>query len=84
VLVSACNGFAITAFQVRFRWLWPLILLHASANFTTILSARPLPDAVIAITMVMFIALGLTILRFAPARPLPADDRGDLIRRGAS
>jgi uncharacterized protein len=63
VLVSACYGFALASFQFRFHWVWPLILLHACANFTTLFSARPLPDAVIAITLVVFIALGLLILR---------------------
>lgn len=62
VLVSACYGFALASFQFRFRWIWPLILLHAGANFTAIFAARPLPDAAIAITLVVFIALGLTIL----------------------
>lgn len=62
VLVSACYGFALASFQFRFRWIWPLILLHAGANFATIFSAQPLPDPAIAITLVVFIALGLTIL----------------------
>lgn len=63
VLVSACYGFALASFQFRFRWIWPLILLHAAANFATIFSSQLLPDAVIAMTLVMFIALGLVILR---------------------
>ncbi|MBZ2197971.1 CPBP family intramembrane glutamic endopeptidase [Occultella gossypii] len=74
VLVSACYGFALAAFQLRFRWLWPLILLHAGANFATLFSARPLPDAVIAITLVMFIGLGLTILRSMKPSPTRSSD----------
>ncbi|MFM9432240.1 CPBP family intramembrane glutamic endopeptidase [Arthrobacter sp. MP_2.3] len=63
VLVSACYGFALAAFQYRYRWVTPLILLHAAADFTTILSVRPLPDGVVAVTVVGFLALGATILR---------------------
>ena len=63
VLVSACYGFALASFQFRFRWIWPLILLHAAANFTTTFSAEPLSEPMIALTLVMFIALGLVILR---------------------
>lgn len=63
VLVSACYGFALAGFQYRFHWLGPLVLLHAAADFTTILSARPLPDPVIAVTLVVFIGVGLMALR---------------------
>ncbi|WP_157509421.1 CPBP family intramembrane glutamic endopeptidase [Glaciibacter superstes] len=63
VLVSACYGFALAAFQFRFRWLWPLILLHAGADFTTVLTGQPHSDPVIAVSLVVFIALGVVILR---------------------
>lgn len=74
VLASACYGFALAAFQYRYRWLGPLILLHAAADFTTVLTLRPLPDPVIAMTLAAFIALGLTILKSATnrAREKPA------------
>jgi hypothetical protein len=62
VVVSACYGFALAGFQYRFRWLAPLVLLHAGADFTTILSARPLPDPVIVVTLVVFVAVGLAAL----------------------
>lgn len=71
VLVSGCFGFALAGFQFRFRWLWPLVILHAGADFTAILSARPLPDPIIAVTLLVFIAVGLTALR---QRPVPAQD----------
>ncbi|KDA07223.1 hypothetical protein DC31_01530 [Microbacterium sp. CH12i] len=74
VLVSACYGFALASFQFRFHWIWPLILLHAGANFMTIFSARPLPDVAIAITLIVFIALGLTIL-YPLGRRQPRDAR---------
>jgi membrane protease YdiL (CAAX protease family) len=61
VLVSACYGFALAS-QYRFHWVWPLILLHAAVNFTTIMTAQPLSDTIIAGTLVLFVALGLMIL----------------------
>lgn len=36
VLVSACYGFALAAFQLWFAWIVPLILIHGFADFTTI------------------------------------------------
>ena len=63
VLVSACYGIGLAAFQYRFRWVLPLVLVHAAADFTTILSANPLPDAVVAITCVTFLATAAVILR---------------------
>ena len=58
VVVSACTGFALAAFQYRYRWLTPLILVHAAADFTAILALRPLGDGVIALTAVGFVVLG--------------------------
>lgn len=63
VLVSACYGIGLAAFQYRFRWVLPLVLVHGGADFTTILSADPLPDAVIAITCLVFIATAALTLR---------------------
>lgn len=44
VLLSGVYGFALAAFQLRFRWLWPLILVHATADWVTILARESLPD----------------------------------------
>ncbi|MBT2483531.1 MULTISPECIES: CPBP family intramembrane glutamic endopeptidase [unclassified Microbacterium] len=63
VLVSACYGIGLAAFQYRFRWVLPLILIHAATDFTTILSANPLPDPVVAITCLAFLATAAVILR---------------------
>ena len=63
VLVSACYGIGLAAFQYRFRWVLPLVLIHAAVDFTTIHSANPLPDAVVAITCVAFLATAAVILR---------------------
>lgn len=62
VLVSACYGIGLAAFQFRFRWVLPLVLVHGGADFTTILSANPLPDAVIVITCVVFLATAVLTL----------------------
>jgi membrane protease YdiL (CAAX protease family) len=63
VLVSACYGTGLAAFQYRFRWVLPLVLAHAAADCTTILSADLLPDVVVAITCVAFLATAAVILR---------------------
>ncbi len=62
VVVSACVGFTLAAFQYRYRWVLPLILVHAAADFTSILSLRPLGDVAIAATAVGFVALGFITL----------------------
>ncbi len=71
VLVSACYGIGLAAFQFRFRWVLPLVLIHGAADFTTILSANPLPDAVVAITCVGFLATAAVILRPLVSARLP-------------
>ncbi|MDR6868254.1 membrane protease YdiL (CAAX protease family) [Microbacterium resistens] len=63
VLISACYGIGLAAFQYRFRWVLPLVLIHAAADFTTILSANPLPDAAVALTCAVFLATAAAILR---------------------
>ncbi|MFE1664340.1 CPBP family intramembrane glutamic endopeptidase [Microbacterium sp. P02] len=63
VVVSAGYGAALAAFQYRFRWVLPLILIHAAADFTTILTRAPLPDLLVAGTVVMFVALAAVTLR---------------------
>lgn len=72
VLVSACYGIGLAAFQYRFRWVLPLVLVHAAADFTTILSANPLSDAVVAITCVAFLATAAAILRPLVTGRLPS------------
>jgi membrane protease YdiL (CAAX protease family) len=73
VFVSGCYGAALAAFQYRFRWIWPLILIHAAADFTTILSNRPLGDPAVAVTLVVFLGLAAVIVkgRSQPRRAHP-------------
>ena len=63
VLVSGCYGFALAAFQLRFAWLWVLVLLHAAADFTTILSADGHSDPAVAASLLLFLGLGAVLLR---------------------
>ena len=72
VLVSACYGIGLAAFQYRFRWVLPLVLIHAAVDFTSILSANPLPDAVVAITCLAFLATAAVILRPLVTGRLPS------------
>jgi len=71
VALSAIYGFALAAFQMRFRWLWPLIMVHALADWVTILASAALPDLAIAGTHLALLAFGLLLLRRLP-REWPA------------
>jgi CAAX protease family protein len=67
VLVSACYGFALAAFQLRFAWILPLILIHGLADFTTILTSGGLGDLAVAGTLVVFLTYGVLVIRGARA-----------------
>lgn len=71
VALSAISGFALAAFQMRFRWLWPLIIVHALADWVTILASAALPDLAIAGAHLGLLAFGLLLLRRLP-REWPA------------
>lgn len=71
VLLSGVYGFALAAYQVRFRWVWPLILIHALADFTTILAVEELPEWLIAVNHVGLLVFGLAVLRWVAPRALP-------------
>jgi membrane protease YdiL (CAAX protease family) len=63
VLASASYGFALAAFQFRFAWIWPLMLIHAAADFTSILGRAPYGDLFAAVTCVIFVVYGVLVLR---------------------
>lgn len=70
VLVSACYGFALGAFQYKFAWIWPLMLIHALADFTTILTVEQHGEVVIVVTLIAFVGFGFYLLtRAGPASP---------------
>lgn len=71
VALSGIYGFALAAFQWRFRWIWPLILVHGLADLTTLLAPEPLPDAVIGVAQVLMLGLGAIFLAW-PLRPAAA------------
>ena len=63
VLLSATFGFALAAYQLRFAWLWPLALLHGMADWTTVLTANPLPDWAIGLVHTFYLGYGVWLLR---------------------
>ena len=63
VLLSATFGFALAAYQLRFAWLWPLALLHGLADWTTVLTANPLPDWAIGFVHTFYLGFGFWLLR---------------------
>jgi membrane protease YdiL (CAAX protease family) len=63
VLLSGVVGFAMAAFQYRFHWILPLVLVHALADFTAIHAREPHGDVFAALTGVMFVVLGVVMLR---------------------
>ncbi|HEV2951120.1 MAG TPA: CPBP family intramembrane glutamic endopeptidase, partial [Actinomycetota bacterium] len=63
VLLSGIYGFALGAYQLSFRWIWPLIFVHALADSTTTLAAEPLPDLLIGLSHFLLLAFGVVLLR---------------------
>jgi membrane protease YdiL (CAAX protease family) len=68
VVASASYGLALAAFQFRFSWIWPLILVHATADFTSILGNTHYGDLFAAVTCVVFVAYGVFMLRGVTGR----------------
>lgn len=62
-MLSATYGFALAAYQARYAWLWPLILIHGFADWTTILAVTPHPDWFIGLLHASFVGYGLWLLR---------------------
>lgn len=75
VLASACYGVFLGAFQYRYAWLLPLVLVHAFDDWATVLSPHPFPDAVIAASCVIYVAAGAWLMAASrrgvsrPSRP---------------
>lgn len=70
VLASACYGFGLAAFQYRFAWVAPLIVLHGLSDFTTLLASNSFGDVVVAAISVMYLAYGGLILTSIRRREL--------------
>ncbi|WP_197517535.1 CPBP family intramembrane glutamic endopeptidase [Microbacterium karelineae] len=67
VLLSTIAGFAMAAFQARFAWIWPLVLTHATSDLTILMGAEA-PLWLEAAAHVMFVAVGILLLRNTRAR----------------
>jgi membrane protease YdiL (CAAX protease family) len=65
VLVSACYGFALAAFQFWFAWIVPLMLIHGLVDFTTILTSGGLGDVAVVGTLVLLVTYGILVIRGA-------------------
>ena len=70
VALSAVYGFALAAFQLRFAWLWPLVLVHATSDFTTILVREPVHDAWYVVGSAAMLAVGVLLVRRSRAASL--------------
>jgi uncharacterized protein len=66
VLLPGISGFALAAYQLRFRWVWPLIFVHALADFTTTLAAEPLPDLLIGLSHILLLAFWDRLVAWPP------------------
>lgn len=73
VLASGIYGFALAAYQERYRWLWPLVAVHALSNFFTIL-AQPLPDPILYLAHAVLLGYGILL----PRRHRPLQSRLNL------
>ena len=70
VALSACYGFALAAFQLTFRWLWPLVLVHALADWTTLAALTYPSDAVVVAIHAGLLVYGLILLWLGSRRGL--------------
>jgi membrane protease YdiL (CAAX protease family) len=63
VLLSGIAGFALAAYQLRFAWIWPLMVLHAASDFTAIHATVEAPVAWYVAIHLLFVAVGVWLLR---------------------
>ncbi|WP_157975820.1 CPBP family intramembrane glutamic endopeptidase [Brachybacterium sp. YJGR34] len=74
VLASAPFGFALAAFQIRFRWAFSLVLVHAFANASVIFVEVDMPFVGDLAVHAAFVLVGALLLR--------TDHQGIAARRG--
>jgi membrane protease YdiL (CAAX protease family) len=70
--VTAIYGFAFAAYQARFAWIVPLILIHAADDFTSVLSPGAPSDAIQIVVNVVLLVTGIALLGRASSPPRPA------------
>ncbi|WP_348787657.1 CPBP family intramembrane glutamic endopeptidase [Leifsonia sp. NPDC080035] len=68
IVTATCFGFAYGAYQARFGWVLPLIVLHALSDWLSVLSPGRPGDVVTVVVLAVLIATGVLLLapRFAP------------------
>jgi membrane protease YdiL (CAAX protease family) len=69
VVLTAIYGFALGAYQFRFSWVLPLILIHAATDYTQILTADPVPFTMHLVITLALLAYGLWLMRGQRAEP---------------
>ncbi|MFC7374223.1 CPBP family intramembrane glutamic endopeptidase [Brachybacterium sp. GCM10030267] len=74
VLASATYGFALAASQLRFRWLLPLVFIHATADMTVIMTGGQVPLWTDIAIHGGFVVLGVLLLRSPGHGVDPAPD----------
>ena len=67
VVASGLYGFALCAWQLRHRWIWPLIVIHAVADLTVIHAVQQVPLGIDVAIHAGFLVYGLLILRHLSA-----------------
>jgi hypothetical protein len=72
LVLTAIYGFALGAFQFRFAWVLPLILVHAASDFTQILTTEPVPFAMHVVIHLGLLAYGIVLLKGHRAGPTGA------------
>jgi hypothetical protein len=72
LVLTSIYGFALGAYQFRFAWVLPLILLHAASDYTQILTEAPVPFAMHVALSLGLLAYGLWLMRAQRAAPTGA------------
>ena len=63
VFTAACFGFAYGAYQARFGWVLPLIVLHALSDWLSVLSPGGPGELVMLVGLALLVGTGVVLLR---------------------
>ena len=69
VVMTGVYGYALAAYQFRFAWVLPLILIHAATDYTQILTSEPVPFTMHIVITFALLAYGLWLMRGQRAEP---------------
>ncbi|WP_158685218.1 CPBP family intramembrane glutamic endopeptidase [Microbacterium halophytorum] len=81
VLASAAFGFALAAFQIRFRWVLSLVLVHAFANASVIFTEVEMPFVGDVAIHAAFVLFGILLLRTGQRGTVARRNDGVLTRQ---